>query len=73
MIGIGQNGTAISEDEYNKILSVIRAKPPRVGTTDFHLREDLTWEEYEIPEVEPDSEEEVDAEEIAAAIEEALS
>lgn len=58
-IGTG-GGTEITEDEYNEILSVIHSKPPATETTDYRLREDLTWEEYEIPpmpEPEPDAEE----------------
>jgi hypothetical protein len=61
-IGTGGGGTEITETEYNIIMSVIRDKPPRTATTDYHLREDLTWEEYE--RIEPDpAEEELDAEE----------
>lgn len=58
-IGTGTFGN-ISEEEYNTILSIIHNKPPRTETTDYRLREDLTWEEYEIPpmpEPEPDAEE----------------
>ena len=58
-IGTGTFGN-ISEEEYNIILSIIHNKPPRTETTDYRLREDLTWEEYEIPpmpEPEPDAEE----------------
>lgn len=58
-IGTGTFGN-ISEEEYNTILSVIHNKPPRTETTDYRLREDLTWEEYGIPpmpEPEPDAEE----------------
>lgn len=46
-IGTGGGGTEITEQEYNQILSVIQSKPPRTATTDYHLREDLTWESYE--------------------------
>lgn len=52
-IGTGDAGVEITEAEYNEILSVIRAKPARVGTTDYKLREDLTWEAFEV-EPEPD-------------------
>ncbi len=58
-IGTGTFGN-ISEEEYNTILSIIHNKPPRTETTDYRLREDLTWEEYEIPpmpEPEPDAQE----------------
>ena len=60
-IGTGGGGTEITEAEYNQILSVIQSKPPRTATTDYHLKEDLTWESYErIDPVEP---EELDPEE----------
>lgn len=48
-IGTGGGGTAISKMEYNQILAAIRQKPARTTTTDFRLKEDLTWEEYERP------------------------
>lgn len=61
-IGTGGGGMEITEAEYNQIMLVIQNKPPRTATTDYHLREDLTWEEYE--RIVPDqSEEEIDAEE----------
>ena len=54
-IGTGLGGIEITESEYNEILSVIHNKPTGTATTDYHLREDLTWEEYEIPPMpEPD-------------------
>lgn len=46
-IGTGGGGTEIIEQEYTQIMNVIRTKPERTATTDYHLREDLTWEEYE--------------------------
>lgn len=61
-IGIGGGGTEITETEYNTIMYLIQDKPPRTANTDYHLREDLTWEEYERIEPDPE-EEELDAEE----------
>lgn len=52
-VGTG-GGAEITEEEYGHILSVIRAKPPTTETTDYRLREDLTWEEYPIDPPEPD-------------------
>lgn len=52
-VGTG-GGTEITEDEYNEILSVIRAKPPATETTSYRLRENLTWEEYPIDPPDPD-------------------
>lgn len=60
-IGTGGGGTEITVEEYNAIMAVIQSKPPRKETTDYRLKADLTWEEYER---EPDVPlEEIDAEE----------
>ena len=60
-VGTGCGGTEITESEYNSILAVIRTKPSRTDTTDYHLTTDLTWEAFERePEVPTD---EIDAEE----------
>lgn len=55
----------ITAEEYNEILDAIRNKPPRTDTTDYKLKEDLTWEAYEH---EPDPEPEPTAEEILDVI-----
>lgn len=47
----------ITEAEYNTILSTIRAKPTPPQGYDYKLREDLTWELYELPIVPPEDEE----------------
>ena len=60
-IGTGGGGIEITEEEYNTIMSVIQQKPPRTDTTDYRLKEDLTWEEYDRP---PDPEPEIDSDEI---------
>jgi len=53
-IGTGSGGTEITEQEYSKILSVIRNKPtPRDGFG-YRLKTDLTWEEYAMPPIEPE-------------------
>ena len=57
-IGKGNGHTEIDEERYNTILAVIHNKPSRTETTDFRLRVDLTWEEYDSPqEPEPESDE----------------
>lgn len=56
-IGTGVGGTEITEAEYNAILSAIHIKPKATETTDHRLREDLTWEAYEIEPPEPETEE----------------
>ena len=53
-IGTGPRGTEITEAEYAEILTAIRNKPtPRDGY-DYRLKTDLSWEEYELPPVEPE-------------------
>lgn len=64
-IGFGSGGgVEITEEEYNTILSVIRAKPARTDTTDYKLTVDLNWEPYP---VDPPSDE-IDADEALAII-----
>ena len=63
-IGTGGMGEEISEAEYNELKAVIDAKPSRRETTDYRLREDLTWEEYELErleEPEPTAEDKAEA------------
>lgn len=60
-IGTAQAGEKISRDLFDEILNVIKAKPKKEGMTDYRLKEDLTWEAYE---VEPDPDPEPTAEEI---------
>lgn len=65
-IGTGGGGTEITESEYEEIFDVIQHKPQRTETLDYHLRVDLTWEEYDRPpEPEPDPDEEIDSDELA--------
>lgn len=47
-VGIGN----ITETEYNDILSVIRNRHTAPDGYGYRLREDLTWELYELPIVE---------------------
>lgn len=47
-IGTDTGGEEITEAEYEEIMAVIRNKPERTETTDYRLKEDLTWEEYEV-------------------------
>ena len=55
-VGTGGAGEEITEEEYNEIMVAIYNKPKRTETTDYHLRTDLTWEEYEVEPPEPDDE-----------------
>ena len=61
-IGTGGGGVEITETEYESILAAIHSKPARTETTDYHLRQDLTWEEYE--RIDPPDESEPSAEEV---------
>lgn len=56
-VGNGSGGTEITEAEYNNLLSVIHNKPTTPEGYDYRLREDSTWELYELPEPEPEDEE----------------
>ena len=53
-VGTGSSGAEITEEEYNTILTVIRNKPASTETTDYRLRENLTWEAYRIDPPDPD-------------------
>ena len=56
-VGIGDAGMGeeIPNSEYNQIMAIIRTKPQRTETTDYRLREDLTWEVFEVrPAPEPE-------------------
>ena len=64
-IGTGGSGVEITEDEYNEIMEMIHAKPSRTETTDFRLKTDLTWEEFDRP---PDPEPELDDEELLSIL-----
>lgn len=61
--GFGTNGadsaTEIPEAEYVQIQTVFRERPNREGYS-YLLREDLTWEEVEIPDPDVDEAEAFD-------------
>ena len=69
-IGTGYDGVAISLDEYNKIMTVIKSRPEADKGFDYLLKEDLTWEMIEVPIIEPPEKELTDADKAA---EEALA
>ena len=60
-IGTGNGGTEITESEYNEIMSVIQTRPQPTETTDYRLKDDLTWESYEVEPI-PESDEVDDSE-----------
>lgn len=47
----------ITENEYNKILSIIHNRPIVKEGFDYRLKEDLTWEEYKLEIFEEEGEE----------------
>lgn len=61
-IGTGGGGVEITEAEHDSILAVIHNKPARTETTDYHLLENLTWQEYE--RIEPPDDSEPSADEV---------
>lgn len=61
IFGIGTNGndsvTAISEAEYNNLLSLIQSAPSALDGYTYKLRADtLEWELVELPPVDPSDE-----------------
>ena len=61
-IGTGDGGTKITKTEYDAILITILEKPIESETIKYRLKNDLTWESYEVepgpePEPEPDTDE----------------
>lgn len=57
-IGTGAGGTEITESEYNEIMTVIHNKPEATDTLDYQLKDDLTWESFEVePVTDPDIDE----------------
>lgn len=55
-VGIGNLGEEITESEYNDILAVIHSNPIAADGFGYRLKEDLTWELYELSLVEAEEE-----------------
>lgn len=68
-IGTDSGGTEITEEEYNTILATIQSRPTPPEGKGYRLKANLTWEEYDLPEPEPD---EVTGEDVMEALEEIL-
>lgn len=62
-VGTGNGFTEITQEEYENILSVIKNRPIVTGKG-YKLKEDLTWEEYDIEIVETDEPTEEDYAEV---------
>lgn len=54
-IGTGNGGNEITEEEYNSLLSHIQSCPEAPEGFGYRLKEDLTWELYELPIVEDEN------------------
>lgn len=48
-VGYGYNENVISKEEHDDILSIIKTTPKEEGFV-FKLKEDLTWEKFEVVE-----------------------
>ena len=74
-IGTGNGGTEITKSEYNEIMSVIQNRPQETETTAHRLKDDLTWEPYEVEPIsdedsEPTEEERLNAYDILMGLKE---
>ncbi len=67
-IGEGTSENPITAEEYDTILEAIHSRPTPPDGYDYHLREDLTWEQYELPVVEEDPDPELSDSEAMAII-----
>lgn len=65
-IGTGAGCIEITKEEYESILSHINNKPEAEEGYDYKLKEDLTWELYELPIV---PKEEISSDELMTMIE----
>ena len=48
-IGIGNGGIEISQEEYENLVQIINNKPVAESGYVYKLKEDLSWELYELP------------------------
>lgn len=71
VIGTGEGGTPITEEEYENIRSVLQNRPTAEDGYVYRLKEDLTWELVEVPIVEP-TDDEISGYELLSMIEEVL-
>ena len=46
-LAVADKGIEITEQEYNELTDIFHAMPVREGYA-YRLREDLTWEEYQV-------------------------
>ena len=71
VVGTGNGGEPITEEEYESILSILQNRPTADDGYAYQLKEDLTWELVEVPIVEP-ADDEISGYELLNMIEEVL-
>ena len=57
MVGVGAGFTEISAEEYQTIINAIRNKPADNEKIGYRLKENLTYEAYELPKIEEENDE----------------
>jgi hypothetical protein len=71
IVGTGRGGIQITEEEYERLISHIESKPQAPEGFEYRLREDLSWELFELPMI-CDNENEISGDELISMIEEVL-
>jgi hypothetical protein len=66
VVGTGNGGISITKEEYDFLISHIHNRPEAEEGYGYRLKEDLTWELYELPIV---PEEEISSDELMTMIE----
>ena len=61
----GSGDVEIAAEEYANIVDLVHNRPMPPEGYDYRLREDLTWEEYQLPVIDPAEEEISDSEALA--------
>lgn len=67
-IGTGSGNVEITVEEYNEIMGIIRTRPEPPQGYDYRLKTDLTWEQYALPDPEPETDGEISDSEALAII-----
>lgn len=52
IVAFGKAETEEATEEYNRLTEVMKSKPIAESGFDYRLKEDLTWELYELPTIE---------------------
>ena len=65
-IGTGSGGTEITESEYSEIMSVIQNHPQETETIAYRLKDNLTWELYEVEPISDEDSESTEEERLDA-------